>query len=192
MNEASQSVDRKAIEAVLAGDGAAYRVLVMRHGPMLLRVAQRITGNAADAEDVVQEALLKAYRKLESFTGEATAGSWLYRITVRCAYDRVASRKRSPGWAAGTDDDAPELEAVDASAGPERLAMARELGEREQLAMRSLTVLERTAFVLRHVEERSIAEIGSVLGVGESATKQAIFRAVQKMRERLAPLKELR
>ena len=192
MNEASQSVDRKAIEAVLAGDGAAYRVLVMRHGPMLLRVAQRITGNAADAEDVVKEALLKAYRKLASFTGEATAGSWLYRITVRCAYDRVVSRKRSLGWSAGTDDDAPELEAVDASAGPERLAMARELGELEQLAMRSLTVLERTAFVLRHVEELSIAEIGSVLGVGESATKQAIFRAVQKMRERLAPLKELR
>jgi RNA polymerase sigma-70 factor (ECF subfamily) len=194
VDEASQSLDRTAIDAVLAGDVAAYQVLVNRHGPMLLRVAHRITGNGADAEEVVQEALLKAYRKLDTWAGQATVGSWLYRITVRCAYDLVESRQRVAGvWQSSVrDDDGWQRETADTGAGPEEQVLARELGDQQRNAMRALTALERTAFVLRHVEGQSIAEIGAVLGLGASATKQAIFRAVAKMRVRLAPLKELR
>src|SRR6202522_3247403 len=85
--------DHAAIQAVLAGDKEAYAVLVVRHSARLFRVAFRITGNEADAEEVVQEAFLRGYQKLESFQSRSNFGTWIYRIAVRCALDRVSSRQ---------------------------------------------------------------------------------------------------
>ena len=84
--------DHAAIQAILAGDSDAYAALVTRHGPMLFRVAFRITGNEADAEDAVQDAFLRAYRKLAGFEARSNFGTWVYRIAVRCALDRIADR----------------------------------------------------------------------------------------------------
>src|SRR6202522_4685133 len=81
--------DQAAIQAVLAGDKEAYAALVVRHSERLFRVAFRITGNEADAEDVVQEALLRGYRKLESFESRSDFGTWIYRIAVRCALKKI-------------------------------------------------------------------------------------------------------
>src|SRR5277367_6553946 len=85
--------DHAAIQAVLAGDKEAYAALVVRHSARLFRVAFRITGNKADAEDVVQDALLRGYRKLESFASRSDFSTWIYRIAVRCALDKIGGSK---------------------------------------------------------------------------------------------------
>src|ERR1700679_3689867 len=85
--------DQAAIRAVLSGDKEAYGALVVRHSGKLFRVAYRITGNEADAEDVVQEAFLRGYRKLEGFESRANFGTWIYRIAVHCALDKVKHRR---------------------------------------------------------------------------------------------------
>src|SRR5271170_4067963 len=82
--------DQAAIRAVLSGDKDAYGALVVGHSGKLFRVAFRITGNRSDAEDVVQEAFLRGYRKLESFESRSDFGTWIYRIAVRCALNQIA------------------------------------------------------------------------------------------------------
>src|SRR6202166_1103074 len=77
-----------------SGDTDAFRVLVERHGRSLFRLAFRMTGNEQDAEDVVQESFLRAYRQLAKFDDRASFGTWLYRIAVNCSLDLVRSRKR--------------------------------------------------------------------------------------------------
>jgi len=90
--------DHAAIQAVLAGDKEAYAVLVVRHSRRLHRVAFRTTGNQADAEDVIQEALLRGYRKLESFESRSDFGTWIYRIAVRCALEPNRLNMKSGIW----------------------------------------------------------------------------------------------
>src|ERR1039457_285235 len=89
--------DQAAIRAILSGDKEAYGALVVRHSHSLFRAAFRITGNEADAEDVVQEALLRGYQKLESFESRSNFSTWIYRIAVRCALDRISNRKEDRG-----------------------------------------------------------------------------------------------
>ncbi len=183
--------DHAAIRAVLAGDKDAYGVLVVRHSEKLFRVAFRITGNEADAEDVVQEALLRGYRKLESFELRSDFGTWIYRIAVRCALNRIGGPKvdDSNRVAEEPDSELHEMQMADSAAGPDRLLLSGEIGALQEIAMQSLTPTERTAFVLRHVEERSTEEIAATLGIAPNAAKQAVFRAVQKLRRRLANLR---
>lgn len=186
--------DHAAIQAVLAGDKEAYGALVVRHSQTLFRVAYRITGNEADAEDVVQEAFLRGYRKLEGFESRANFGTWIYRIAVHCALDKVKHRRGDETKVAGrvgdtTDPELDQVQVADEAAGPERILLSGEIGELQLAALQSLTPTERTAFVLRHMEDRTTAEIGAALGIDPNAAKQAVFRAVQKMRRRLAPLR---
>ena len=181
--------DHAAIQAVLSGDKEAYGALVKQHSQSLFRVAWRITGNEADAEEVVQEALLRGYRKLETFESRANFGTWIYRIAVRCALDRVSCRTRDEDSRIGEDPEQDEVQVADEAAGPERLLLSREIGALHELAMQDLTTTERTAFVLRHLEGRSGEEIAEALGIVPNAAKQAVFRAVQKLRRRLAPLR---
>ncbi len=184
--------EHSAIRAVLSGDTEAYRGLVVRHSPTLFRVAFRITGNEADADEVVQEAFLRGYQKLPSFQFKAGFGTWIYRITVNCAFDwldRLDRRGPEENQHAVKDAEWVREQLPDLDAGPERLLLSREMAAQQELAMRALTPLERTAFVLRHVEDRSTSEIAEALGMAPNAAKQAIFRAVQKLRKRLAHLR---
>ena len=179
------------IRAVLSGDKEAYGALVVRHSHSLFRVAFRITGNEADAEDVVQEAFLRGYQKLEGFESRSNFSTWIYRIAVRCALDRVSGRKVDERSRVGEEND-PEQDAVqvaDSAAGPDRLLLSGEIGALQQSAMQSLTATEQTAFVLRHMEDCSTEEIGAALGIAPNAAKQAVFRAVHKMRSRLSSLR---
>jgi RNA polymerase sigma-70 factor (ECF subfamily) len=186
--------DHAAIQAVLAGDKEAYGTLVIRHSHSLFRVAYRITGNEADAEDVVQEAFLRGYRKLEGFESRSNFGTWIYRIAVHCALDRVKHRRGDEtNWAGRVgetnDPEQDQLQVADHAAGPDRILLSGEIGTMQETALRSLSATERTAFVLRHMEDQSTVEIGAALGIEPNAAKQAVFRAVQKMRRRLAPLR---
>jgi RNA polymerase sigma-70 factor, ECF subfamily len=181
-----------------SGDEQAFRRLVERHSRGVFQLAFRLTGSEPDAEDVVQEALLKAYRELRRFEARSSFRTWLHRITVNCSYDLLRQRPRHKAESldadAGGEADGGkaaggriEPEAGDASR-PDRLAFGAEVQDRVRTAMDLLTPTERTAFVLRHFEGRSLEEIGEALGLRAGATKHSIFRAVQKMRRALAPV----
>jgi RNA polymerase sigma-70 factor (ECF subfamily) len=183
--------DHAAIQAVLAGDKEAYGALVVRHSHTLFRVAYRITGNEADADDVVQEAFLRGYRKLAGFESRANFSTWIYRIAVHCALDKVRRRRGDETSRVGeaNDPEQDQMQVADEAAGPDRILLSGEIGAMQQAALRSLTPTERTAFVLRHMEDCSTAEIGAALGIDPNAAKQAVFRAVKKLRRRLAVLR---
>lgn len=183
--------DRATVGAVLAGDTEAYAELVRRHSAGLFRLAWRMTGNRADADDVVQEAFLRGYKRLASFEGRAGFGTWIYRIAVHCALDRMDAR-RSEATGQLVDSAGREqslLQFADRAPDPERLAMDGEIASLQRLAMGGLTPIERTAFVLRHLEDKTTEEIAAVLSVSSNAAKQTVFRAVQKVRQRLIKMK---
>jgi RNA polymerase sigma-70 factor (ECF subfamily) len=186
-------MDATEAAAVLArarqGDSEAFRALVERHSRSVFRLAFRMTGNEQDAEDVVQESFLRAYRQLGRFESRANFGTWLYRIVANCSVDLMRSKQARHDQVRGDSlDDLMEMPAADAP-GPERMAQSAEIQRRVQAALEALSPLERAAFTLRHYEGRSIDEISAALGLGTSAAKHSVFRAVKKLRVALAPLR---
>jgi RNA polymerase sigma-70 factor (ECF subfamily) len=180
--------DRELLRAVLAGDKDAYRPLVVRHSQTVFRVAFRITGNEADAEEVVQEVFLRAYLQLPKFELRADFGTWIYRIAVNCSLDALQKQKNAQDVSIRKEPDGREFQPVDRSASPERLLLSGEIESKRSAAMKSLTEIERTAFILRHLEDCSMEEIAGALGMTANSAKQAVFRAVQKLRQALTPL----
>jgi RNA polymerase sigma-70 factor, ECF subfamily len=186
-------MDASEAAAVLArarqGDSDAFRVLVERHSRNAFRLAHRLTGNEQDAEDVVQESFIRAYRQLGRFESRANFGTWLYRIVANCSVDliRVRQSRRDQSRAESLDEAADIVS--NAAPGPERLARSAEIERHVASALSQLSPLERAAFTLRHYEGRSIDEIGRMLGLGTSATKHSVFRAVRKLRAALEPLR---
>jgi RNA polymerase sigma-70 factor (ECF subfamily) len=188
-------MDATETAAVLArarqGDSDAFRALVDLHSRSVFRLAYRMTGNEQDAEDVVQESFLRAYRQLGRFESRANFGTWLYRIVSNCSVDLMRSKQARHDQVRGDSLDqegAVQLPAVD-QPGPERIAESAEIEQRVQHALQELSPLERAAFTLRHYEGRSIDEISATLGLGTSAAKHSVFRAVKKLRVALAPLR---
>ena len=180
------------VAAVLArasgGDGEAFGLLVNAHARTAFRLAYRLTGDERDAEDVVQESFIRAYRQLDRFEARSNFGTWLHRIVVNCAMDALRSRHSRRAERTGDPaDEVPDVAQSDAPS-PERLAWSTEIRRRVEASMASLTPQERVAFALRHYEGRSIDEIGRTLGVQKSAAKHAVFRAVRKIRTALEPL----
>ena len=180
--------DRAFVAKARTGDPDAFRVLVDRHSRGLFRLAFRMTGNEPDAEDIVQESFLRAYRQLGKFDERASFGTWLYRIAVNCSLDLVRSRKRRAEQTGdGTAED-PVTLAMSPSPAPDRLAISGEVRDRVASAMNELSQAERAAFVLRHFEGQSIEDVSRILGCQPGAAKHSIFRAVQKLRRTLEPL----
>src|SRR5262245_10360987 len=183
--------DATAVALARDGDSEAFRALVDRHSRAVFRLAHRMTGNSQDAEDVVQETFLKAYKQLSRFESRANFGTWLHRIAVNCSIDLIRSRPHREAA-----QDAADLEQYGASGehsesggtSPERLMLSTEVQERITAAMSGLSDMERAAFVLRHFEGQSIDEISRALNLKTNATKHSIFRAVRKMRIALEPL----
>ena len=182
--------DHALIRQVLDGDKEAYGLLVTRHSLSVFRVAFRITEDEADAEEVVQEAFLRGYRKLEGFDARSNFRTWIYRIAMNCALDILNKRKSQTAVpiAEEYDSDQVAVQLADGAAGPDRLLLSQEIEARRYAAMEKLTPTERLAFVLRHMEDRSTEEIAIALGIAPNSAKQAVFRAVQKLRQSLAPL----
>lgn len=173
-----------------SGDGDAFRTLVERHSRSVFRLAYRMTGNEQDAEDVVQETFLRAYKQLSRYESRSTFSTWLYRIASNYSLDLIRLRKRHVEKSEGvTEEGRSTLDTVAATEpAPDRLVFSTEVQQRVADAMNELSDLERSAFVLRHFEGLSIEEIGGMLGTSLNATKHSIFRAVQKLRKRLEPV----
>jgi len=183
------NLEQDAIRRVLAGDRDAFRVLMDRHLPTVLRMTYRVTGNAVDAEEAAQEAFLLAYKKLSSFREHSSFGTWVYRIAMNCSLNLVERRSRDLGWDAVTIEPGSTTENLAVSRGltPEAELLNTEALRRRERAMLTLTPMERTAFILRHMEDQPIQVIADALGVHANSAKQAIFRAVAKLRRELAP-----
>jgi RNA polymerase sigma-70 factor (ECF subfamily) len=187
--------DAAVVAQVLAGDRDGFRVLVERHSRSIFRVAYRMTGSQSDAEEIVQETFLRAYKSLGSFELRANFGTWLYRIAVNRALDFLSSRKtQMQNRETYTINDSPDPEDARqvqlpaANPGPDRILLSAEIKKKLAQAMGLLTAAERVAFTMRHMEGQSIEEISQVLNVKASAAKNCVFRAVQKLRHELEPL----
>jgi RNA polymerase sigma-70 factor (ECF subfamily) len=182
-------VDQQAIRRVLGGERDAYRVLMERHFATIYRVALRITGNESDAEEAAQEAFLRAYNKLPEFRQAAGFGTWAYRIAMNCALNLVERRGREASWNAAPllTEQGSERFATESQRGPEQALLDSEATRLRERAMQELTPMERSAFVLRHMEDQSIDVIAKALGVPANSAKQAVFRAVAKLRNTLRP-----
>jgi RNA polymerase sigma-70 factor (ECF subfamily) len=185
--------EAEAIQQILAGNRDAYRVLMDRHFCTVHRIAFRITGNQADAEEAAQEAFLRAYNKLPGFRHEASFSTWITRIAMNTALNLVERRNRDLSQYGSRIADNPSsveqtAQLADAHPGPERQLLDLEAATLRNDALANLTPMERTAFTLRHMEDLPIAEIAAALNVPANSAKQAVFRAVAKLRRSLAPL----
>jgi RNA polymerase sigma-70 factor, ECF subfamily len=188
LKERMDGTDAAVVARVRAGDSEAFRVLVDRHARAIFRLACRMIGNEQDADDVVQETFLRAFRQIGRFESRANFGTWLYRIAVNCSLDLLRQRPRRVEEQPAEDPEEPVAD-CDTSASPERLALSGEVQAKVDAALRDLSDAERAAFLLRHFEGQSIEEIGRALGLRTSATKHTVFRAVRKMRRALEPIK---
>jgi RNA polymerase sigma-70 factor (ECF subfamily) len=168
-----------------AGDADAFRCLVERHSHSLFRLAFLMTGNRQDAEDVVQESFLRAYRQIGGFDGRASFGTWMHRIAANCSLDMVRARRRRIDCPAPED---PVAELPSTGPTPERIALSAEVRQKVAEAMDDLSPTERTAFVLRHFEGMRMEDVGRVLECQPGAAKHSVFRAVRKLRRALEPL----
>lgn len=183
--------DAAAVALARDGDSEAFRALVERHSRAVYRLAHRMTGSPQDAEDVVQDTFLRAYRQLGRFESRANFSTWLHRIAVNCSIDLIRSRRHQESGADAADLEHFEGAAEDrADPSPERLMLSTQVQERIGAAMAALSAMERAAFVLRHFEGQSIEEISRALGLKTNAAKHSVFRAVRKMRVALEPFVE--
>ena len=181
--------DEAAVELTRRGDPDAFRVLVDRHSRTVYHLAWRMTANSHEAEDIVQETFLRAYKQLKRFDGRAAFGTWIHRIAVNCSLDFIRARKRRQDTAPVEDDDAERVldNLVSSDPSPERSLQSLQIRELLERAMQDLSEMERCAFTLRHHDGLGIEEISEALGVQPNAAKHSIFRALKKLRRLLEP-----
>jgi RNA polymerase sigma-70 factor, ECF subfamily len=159
----------------------AFAQLYDAHGQRLKSIAFNLLGNAADAEDAVQEAFLKAYRGWQAFKGDAAPFTWLYRIVVNACMDTGRRRKRQP--LEPEDAAPPDLRPATGHDHPLRLAL--------EAALRKLAPRQRTVFLLAEVEGFTHREVAAILEIAEGTSKNDLFEAKRALRRMLGSRAEL-
>ena len=184
--------DAAVVAQVLAGDKEAFRLLVDRHTRSIYSVAYRMTGNQEDAEEILQETFLRAYKSLRNFELRSSLSTWLYRIAVNRSLDFLKAKKMTDAYqiseGPGDEENEKQVQVAAGNPGPDRLLLSAEARQKIGHAISLLSPVERVAFTMRHMEGKSIEEISKTLKVRTSAAKNSIFRAVQKIRKELEPL----
>ena len=175
--EAGRGAEDELVDRARSGDAEAFRQLVDRHRDRVYGLALRIVRSAADAEDVAQEAFVRAWVALPQFRGESAFTTWLHRIVVRRAFDRLEQLKRRRGRETELEDagDLAALGGEDPSAAPR----ARRL----ELLIATLAPMQRAAVTLFYYEDRSVEEVARTLGVPENTVKTHLSRARAALRE---------
>jgi RNA polymerase sigma-70 factor (ECF subfamily) len=175
-------LDRDIVQRCRRGEPGAFEELYGRHGSRLYTVAYRMTGSAADAEDLVQDIFLQVYRRLDSYRGEAALGTWLHRLAVNACLDFVRSKQ---GRRQRVTDAVEDLDALEAPAtGPWRAGAALERLDLER-AVAQLPPSYRRVFLLHDVEGLEHHEIGEALGIAEGTSKSLLFKARTRLRSLL-------
>ena len=188
--------DTSLIREAQQGNRAAFEVLVRHYDQSVLRLALHLTGSETDAQDVYQEAFLKAYKNLGSFRFECSFYTWIYRIVTNLCLDHLRKRNvRKEDSPVATDKSGEEYSVLEqfadvrAGANPERDLMRRELGKKIGAALSKLTPRERMVFELKHYHGLKLRTVGEVLNTTEETAKNTLFRATQKLRGALADMR---
>lgn len=188
--------DDELIRAAQKGDRSAFDALVRRYDRSVLRLALHMLGNEQDAQDVHQEAFIKAYRHLSNFRFECSFYTWLYRIVTNLCLDQLRrrkSRKEDPSTvmdAAGEEMDLmANLQDERATANPARELERKNMHAAIQEALDSLTPRERTVFELKHYQGLKLRTIGEMLSTTEETAKNTLFRATRKLRAKLVDVR---
>ena len=189
-NKVNAQADEELALALQGGDEAAYAELVRRHQGRVFATAYRVTGNREDALDVAQEALLKAYYKINTWKPIGGFLPWLLRLTSNQAIDHLRRRKRQPverldeafvPTSAGAAVEPSSMHTEDA-------VRAGEIDERIRGALHVLSRHQKTVFILRHFEGLALADIAVELGCTTGSVKVHLFRALKKLRVELKDL----
>ena len=187
MTEYAKQTDVELVEAVRGGDQAAYRFLVERYYRKIYSLALRLVRNAEDAEDVLQETFLSAYKALPNFKGQSAFGTWLYRIATN--YGLMKLRGKKPVFVSidePREGEAPTLELTDFSSNPLTEVLDSELREKMEVAIAALPDDMRTVFLLRDVEGLSNSEVAEILDLSVPAVKSRLHRTRLQLRENLS------
>ena len=183
--------DQQLVERVQAGDKSAFDLLVRKYQHRVLKLVSRFVSDAAEAEDVAQEAFLKAYRALASFRGDSAFYTWLYRIAINTAKNALVSNRRRP---VDFDLDLQDPEQYDRHARlkegdtPEGVLLTEEIRSVVEKAMEQLPEDLRTAIVLRELEGLSYEEIAEAMDCPVGTVRSRIFRAREAIDKKLKPL----
>jgi len=188
--------DDDLIREAQRGDRSAFDSLVRRYDQSVLRLALHMLGNEQDAQDVHQEAFLKAYRHLGNFRFECSFYTWVYRIVTNLCLDQLRrrkSRREDPATVLDSAGDEMDLMAnisdTRAMANPARELDRKRMGESIQSALDKLTPRERMVFELKHYQGLKLRTIGEMLSTTEETAKNTLFRATRKLRADLAELR---
>jgi len=178
------------------GNRAAFEELVRHYDQAVLRLAMHLTGSEHEAQDIYQDAFLKAYKNMGNFRFECSFYTWIYRIVTNLCLDHLRKRQvRKEDAPVATDADGEQYDVLDqvpdarAGANPERDLMRRELGNRINSALDRLTPRERMVFELKHYHGMKLRTVGEILNTTEETATNTLFRATQKLRGSLADMR---
>lgn len=179
------SPDRQLVDAVLAGDQEAFRVLVERESREILSLCRRVVGDPQEAEDVAQEAFIRAYRSLPTYRGDGPFGAWLWRIALRLA---IARARQRPALLRADDPRAEGWLPHSAARGDPVGSLLRD-EQRQEIAraIASLPLEQRRVIALRFFSELSLDEIASGTGAPLGTVKSRLHRALAHLRDNLGP-----
>jgi len=183
--------DQQLVQRVQKGDKSAFDLLVLKYQHRVLKLVSRFVSDAAEAQDVAQEAFLKAYRALPSFRGDSAFYTWLYRIAINTAKNALVSNRRRP---VDFDLDLQDPDQYDRHAKlkevdtPEGVLLTDEIREVVERAMQQLPEDLRTAIVLREIEGLSYEEIAEAMDCPVGTVRSRIFRAREAIDKKLQPL----
>ncbi len=189
-----REVDQQLVERVQRGDKHAFDLLVAKYQRKLGRLISRFVRNPSEAEDVTQEAFVKAYRALPGFRGDSAFYTWLYRIGINTAKNYLLASKRLPP--SSTPFDTEEAESFEEAgllhevSTPENELMSKQVVNTVQMALQQLPEDLRSALTLREIEGLSYEEIASVMNCPVGTVRSRIFRAREAVAEKLRPLLE--
>ncbi len=176
-----KSADLELVERIRGGDGSAFEAVYRQHATRLYNLANRMTGAKGEADDLLQDIFLLAYRKIASFRGESSLGTWLYRLAMNHCLDVLRNRQTRMGQQTDSMDE-PDAAPV-ASPVPVLSAVSRIDLER---AIQTLPPACRAAFLLHDVEGFGHQEVGAMLGVSEGTSKSQVHKARMRIRTYLA------
>lgn len=167
-------------------DDRAFGELVSRYETKVYGLALKMVRNPEDAEDVLQDTFLRAYRGIKSFQGASTFSTWIYRITANSALMRLRKKQLPTVSIEDADEREAPINIADWSPGPVEQLLSQETRHMMEEAIHSLPPEFRQVFVLRDVEELSNAEVAEILDLSVAAVKSRLHRARLKVRDRLA------
>ncbi len=191
MTTTADDTDQELVRRVQAGDQTAFNLLVLKYQHRVLKLVGRFVNDAAEAEDVAQEAFLKAYRALASFRGDSAFYTWLYRIAINTAKNALVSQRRRP---VDFDLDLQDPDQYERQAKlkeadtPEGVLLTDEIRAVVEEAMEQLPEDLRTAIVLRELEGLSYEEIAEAMDCPVGTVRSRIFRAREAIDKKLKPL----